>query len=109
MRRLFYLKRDKEPAKEPAPPLPETSAEAMKVVVNAPLFNPTDDDHYTAIAYRADAIARALEQRLERGDDQHDDHHQMVAEAMEHGWRLVRYGKWAIVHLQSLADRLGVK
>jgi hypothetical protein len=96
----------KRTAPEPAP-LPETTVEALKVAAKAPLFNATDDDHFAALAYRADAIARGTEQRAERGEV-HPEHPQMVAEAMEHGWRLVRHGKWAMVHIQALQERLGL-
>jgi hypothetical protein len=43
----------------------------MKVVANAPLINATDDHSLTAAHYRADAIARDLEQRASEGREQH--------------------------------------
>jgi hypothetical protein len=98
--------------KQPTPPKPEPAplplVEVMRTVAQAPLFNATDEEQFASLAYRADAIARGYEQRVEAGDPPHPEHDQMVAEAMEHAWRLVRYGKWARAHVDGLAARLGI-
>jgi hypothetical protein len=104
--RFFRSKTPTPVPVEPAP-LPEVSVEAMQVVANAPLFNATDDDHKAALAYRAEAIARGTEQRLER-EEVHPEQEQMTAEALEHAWRLVRFGKWTVDHVRALEQRLGV-
>jgi hypothetical protein len=97
------------PAPEPAAPEPQPlPLVAMATVAQAPLFNATEEEQFASLAYRADAIARGYEQRIEAGDELHPEHDQMVAEAMEHGWRLVRYRKWARVHVDGLAARLGI-
>lgn len=99
--------------KQPTPPTPQASPEPLPLVVmgtvaQAPLFNATEEEQFASLAYRADAIARGYEQRVEAGDPLHPEHAQMVAEAMEHAWRLVRYGKWALVHVEGLVARLGI-
>jgi hypothetical protein len=90
----------------PPPPLPETTAAAMQVVVNAPLINASDDDSLKAAAYRADAIAREIEQRLAEAREAHPDQDKMIAEAMAHAWRLVASSKWTREHVASLEARL---
>lgn len=101
---MFWRKKPEPP---PAPPpLPETTAEVIRVVAQAPLFNPSDEDHLKAAAYRADAIARDFEQRRSEAREAHPDQLQMVGEAMSHAWRLFGAGKWTREDVSGLANRL---
>lgn len=88
------------------PPLPrDVNLEAFKIASQGPLINAAGDDELAAAAYRADAIAREIEQRREEGRPEHPDHHQMVCEAMAHAWRLVGAGKWTRQHVNELEAR----
>jgi hypothetical protein len=99
----------RKPAAEPpvSPPLPENvDPQVFKTVAQAPVFNPSDDEHLKFAHYRADAIARELEQRAAERREPHPEQERMVGEAMELGWRLVRAGRWTSRDCHALHARL---
>lgn len=100
MRKYFQRRR------LPPPELPETTVEAMRVVANAPIFNANDEQHLAGAAYRADAIARGVEQRREEGTDPHPEYDQIFGEAMSHAWKLFGAGKWTRDDVFNLEARL---
>lgn len=87
--------------------LPEEISVAAQVVANPPVFNPLPNDHEHS-AYRADAIARDIEQRREEGRGPNVDHDKMVAEAMSHAWSLHGIGKWTQQDIDALKTRLNI-
>jgi hypothetical protein len=102
---LFRSKKPAPPVE--APPVEPAPVEPFKVVANPPVIGTVPDEVSLATAhYRADAIAREIEQRRDEGRPLHDDHNTMVAEAMSHAWRLVGAGKWDRDYVAVLQARL---
>jgi hypothetical protein len=76
-------------------------------VLAAPIVvNPTDEEGLKFAEYRADAIARDIEQRKNEERELHPEHDQMVAEAMMYGHMLVQAKKWTLEHIEALKDRV---
>lgn len=81
------------------PPMPEPPKPAVNI-------NPTDEHQQVYAEYRADTIARDIEQRREECREPHPEHNQIVAEAMLYAWILVRGGKWTADDIAALQQRL---
>jgi hypothetical protein len=92
------------PFKSAPKELPRAVVKAA-VVTQGPVINPDSGDVYYA-EYRADAIARCIEQRRAEGVDLHPEHTQLFSEAMTYGWRLVQAGKWTTDQVETLRKRL---
>lgn len=90
---------------QPAEPPPPIDPAALGAIARSANFNPTDDQQIVFAAYRADAIAREVEQRRETGM-RHAEHDKIVAEAMAYGWMLVGAGEWTPENVQALQRRL---
>lgn len=85
----------------PVEPQAEVKTAAAPVV-----FNPAVEESLEFANYRADAIARCIEQRRGEMMPRHPDHDMMVGEAMSYAYMLVQHGKWAREKLEELATRL---
>ena len=93
----------KKPAPEAAP---EPEAAPVAAVAVAPIvINPTNEQAVKHAAYRADAIARDIEQRRAAGETR-PDHDRMVAQALSHAHGLVAAGKWTDADVKKLEARL---
>ena len=90
----------------PAAPPPPIDPALFTTIARAPVFNPNDDQQIQFAAYRADAIAREIEQRRSETRQPHPEHDQIVAEAMSYAWMLVKAGKWTRENVDALARRL---
>lgn len=86
----------------PAPP--PVAPEAFVMSAKAPVFNPSDAEQIFFAEYRADAIAREIEQR-DRSNP-HPDEQKMVAEAMAYAWMLKGAGRWSARQVHDLEIRL---
>jgi hypothetical protein len=102
----FKRARDKLRAPAPLPDPPPVDPGVFATLARAPTFNPNDEQQVVFAEYRADAIAREIEQRREDGREAHPEHDQIVAEAMSYAWMLVKAGKWTTEHVSALALRL---
>lgn len=101
---LDTAKRAPEPIAPPAPPPIDPAV--FTTIARAPVFNPTEDQQVVFAQYRADAIAREVEQRRAMGRPAHPEHDRIVAEAMSYGWMLVAATKWTLDNVRALQARL---
>lgn len=76
------------------------------VVARAPAVNPDHDDRALFSVYRADAIARDVEQRRAEGRGAHPQHDALLAEALARGWAAVAAGLWKPGDVTRLQARL---
>lgn len=78
----------------------------MSVPASPPVFNPSRTDEVEFAEYRANAIARDVEQRREDGREQHQQHDQIIGEAMAYAWMLQAAGRWTRNQVIELEKRL---
>lgn len=77
----------------------------IPAVTSQPIVvNPSPDEQWAA--YRADAIARDIEQRVAEGRPRHPQYDQLVAEAKMYGAKLVAARVWTAEQLTALEARL---
>lgn len=78
----------------------------MSVPATAPIFNPSQTEHVEIAEYRANAIARDIEQRREEGRESHAQEDQIMCEAMSYAWMLMNAGRWSRAQVIELEKRL---
>lgn len=78
----------------------------IKTAVQPVVIDPSPEQDLEFASYRADAIARDIEQRRAEGRQEHPDKDIMIAEAMGYGYMLIQHGKWTQDKLASLEGRL---
>jgi hypothetical protein len=76
------------------------------LITNPIMINPTDHENLLFAIYRADAIAREIEQRRAEYREQHPEHEKMQAEALMYAHLLIQAGQWNREHMLDLAARL---
>lgn len=76
-----------------------------QIVTQGPVINPESGDLRFA-EYRADAIARCIEQRRDEGMPLHHEHPLLFSEAMAYAYRLMGCGAWTQEKFDAFRKRL---
>ncbi len=84
---------------------PKEIPKQVGMVPQAPILNPSSDNSVEFGRYRADAIAREIEQRRNDKQPQHPEHDFIVGEAMAYAW--LQFGRsWTLNDVKAFQARI---